>query len=327
MNRRPLIKRHMPPFATLKNTLLVIVGTFVLAFGTGIFIIPNDLVTGGVSGIGIILGRVFGGVRFLGALSVEVYASVLNCILFVIGLVFLGRAFAMKTLVSTFVYPVALWLAGALADSGLFGGFFDLNSPLYAEFGQISVLLAAVFGGAAIGAGCALTFLGGGSTGGMDILALCVCKRFKRLKSSMMIFIFDAAIVALGMFVIGNMVISLLGIVSALICAVVIDRVFLGGSKAFIAQIISDRCDRISEQVIARLKRTTTTLDVVGGYSGEHRKMLMVTFSMNQYAELFALVSQTDKNAFITVHRAHEINGEGWTYYIDNSLEEKESED
>ncbi len=298
----------------LKNTLLVIVGTFVLAFGTGLFIIPFELVTGGVSGIGIILARIFSPIGFLSGVHVDVYASVVNWILFLLGLIFLGKAFAMKTLVSTIVYPFALSLASYLASSDVMGGFFNLLSERYTEYGEITLILATVFGGAFIGAGCALTFLGGGSTGGVDIIALILCKYVRRFKSSVLIFLIDAGIVVLGVFVIGDLVTSLLGIISAFICAISLDKMFIGESSAFIAHVVSDKYGEINSAIIKRLDRTSTVVECKGGYSGEDKKMLITTFAVSQYAEFTAIISAIDKHAFVTVHRAHEINGEGWSY-------------
>ena len=301
---------------TVKNILLVVLGTFVLAFGTGIFIIPFELVTGGVSGLGIILNRLFSEVPYLCDLGVEFYASAVNWLLFFVGLIFLGRKFAMKTLVSTIVYPFALSLAVSLSNSGVLGGFFNLAN-YDDKYGAVLLIIATVFSGAAVGAGCALTFLGGGSTGGVDIIALTVCRFWRKGKSSVLIFICDASIIIGGMFAIEDLVISLLGIVSAFICAIAIDKMFVGESRAFIAYIVSDKYEEINEAVIRRLVRTTTMIDVVGGYSGEPKKMLTVTFGRNQYAEFTAIMSGIDKNAFVTVHHAHEIGGEGWTKYDD----------
>ena len=299
----------------LKNFAYVLLGTLVLAFGTGLFIIPFELVTGGVSGIGIILHRLFEGVPFFEDLSISFYASLVNWILFFIGLIFLGRQFAMKTLVSTVVYPFALSLAVALSGSDVLGGLFNLAS--YTEYHEIGIIIATVFGGASIGAGCALTFLGGGSTGGVDIISLTICKYVRRAKSSVLIFLCDTFIIIAGMFAINNLVISLLGMISAFICAIAIDKLFIGESGAFIAYVVSDKYKEINEAVIKRLLRTTTMLEAKGGYSGERRVMLTVTFGRNQYAEFTAIMAEIDKNAFITVHRAHEIGGEGWTKYDD----------
>jgi len=288
----------------LKSLLLVIAGTLVLAFGTAIFIIPFDLVTGGISSIAIILHKI------IPVLTIDLLITLVTWTLFFIGLIFLGKGFALKTLVSAIVYPIGIALFSRLVDPGVMGGIFDLRTSAYSE---ISILLAALFGGCSVGAGCALTFLGGGSTGGVDILAFLICKVFKKLRSSVVIFCIDAGTVVLGLFMIGDLVVTLLGISSAFVAAAVIDKLFLGESKAFIAQIISKKHTEINRCVAAELHRTTSIIDIEGGYSGEKKKMLMVSFSMDQYNDLMGIISKTDPDAFITVHRAHEINGEGWT--------------
>lgn len=295
----------------VKSTLFIILGTFVLAFGTAMFIIPFELVTGGVSGMGIVLNRVFHSFGLFPNLGAEFFASVINWILFFLGFIFLGKSFAAKTLVSTIVYPIALSVASYLVRDDVLNGFFNLTS--YTEYGQIAIVIATVFSGAAIGAGVALTFLGGGSTGGIDVIALTVCKYLKRAKSSVVFFLCDATIIISGMFIINNLVVSLLGIISAFICAISIDRLFIGESGAFIAYVVSDKYEEINEAVIRRLDRTTTIIKATGGFTGEEKVMLTVTFGLKQYAEFTAILSEIDKNAFITVHRAHEIGGEGWT--------------
>ncbi len=301
----------------IKNTALVIAGTAILAFGTGLFIIPFKLVTGGSSGIGIILAELLSEVPFLGEITADVYTSVILWILFILGAIFLGKQFALQTLVSTIVYPFFLGIGTWLAGSDILGGFFNLQSEMYAQYENVSIILATVFGGACVGVGCALPFLGGGSTGGSDIIALIICKYFKKLSPSTMIFATDAAIVLLGMFAVENLVISLLGVVAALICAVVVDKIFVGDSSAFIAQIVSDKYEQINETIIRQMNRTTTIFDAKGGYTGIDRKMIMVTFSVRQYAIFTAIISNIDKNAFVTLNRAHEISGDGWTYNLE----------
>ena len=110
-----------------------------------------------------------------------------------------------------------------------------------------------------------------------------------------------------------DLVISLLGIISAFFTALMVDKIFVGGSKAIIAQVISNDYEEIHREIISRLERTTTLVNVKGGYSGTQREMLIVSLTMNQYAELMSIINSIDKSAFVTVHRAYEINGEGWT--------------
>ncbi|MBQ1182829.1 MAG: YitT family protein, partial [Clostridia bacterium] len=222
----------------------------------------------------------------------------------------LGKNFALQTLVSAIVYPPAISILTKFTDPAFLGGILYLKGTTHPD---IAVMVAAIFGGALVGTGCSLTFLGGGSTGGMDIIAFTICKIFKRSKSSVVIFILDATVIVFGLLVIKDLVVTLLGIISAFVSALVIDKIFVGGSKALIAQIVSNESKEINRQIIEKLKRTTSFIDVTGGYSGEPKKMLMVSFTMRQYNDLKNIINQTDKNAFVTVHRAHEINGQGWT--------------
>lgn len=292
----------------VKNATLIVVGTLILSFGTSLFMLPYDLVTGGISGYAIVLSQIIPP----GLLSVEMIIMILTWAMFFLGFIVLGKSFAMKSLVSTIVYPIGVSIFSNITSDSFLGGFFNLQSSAHASVG---VLLGAVFSGVLVGFGCALSFLGGGSTGGVDVIAFTICKIFKKLRSSVVIFFVDASAVVLGMFVIGDFAISLLGIVSAFIAALVVDKVFIGGSKAFVAHIVTEKCEEINKQVIEKLDRTSTVVDVVGGYSGANKKMLMVSFSMNEYSELINIINKTDKNAFVTVNQAHEINGEGWTRY------------
>jgi len=221
----------------------------------------------------------------------------------------LGKDLAIKTLLSTVFCPVFVSLFSHLVEQQTLNGMFVMQNSQYQD---IAVLLAAVCGGACVGAGCAITFIAGGSTGGVDILAFLLIKVFKRIKSSHLIFAIDAAIVVMGFFV-NDIVISLLGIISAFICAAVIDRVFLGNEQAYVAQIVSEKSAEISRGVIERLDRTATIVDVVGAYSGEDKKMMIVSFSMREYSDLMAIINKEDPQAFMTISRAHENHGEGWT--------------
>lgn len=293
--------------SAIKNILLVLLGAIIISFGTAVFLIPFDLVAGGMSGIAIVLDKIIP----IDWLSVDVLITIETWSLFTLGAVVLGRKFAAKTLLSTIVYPPFVNLFMKLASPEVLNGYFYL--PGY-EYADVALLVAAVSGGALVGIGCALSFLGGGSTGGTDVIAFTISKILPKVKSSHAVFMVDATIVVLGVFVIGNMIVSLLGILAVFISTTVIDKIFLGGSRAFVCEIVSDSYAEINRQIIEKMDRTTTIIDVVGGYSGEDKKMLKVSFTMREYASLLSIVGKCDKGAFVTVHRAHEINGEGWTF-------------
>lgn len=299
-------KINPSPLTTAKNIGLVVLGTIILSFGTSIFLLPFNLVTGGVAGLSVVISNVIA-VEWL---TVDLIVTILTWSLYIIGFIVIGKMFAAKTLISALVYPVGVSIFMRLTSADFLNGFFDLSSHTHT---QLALIIASVMSGVCVGVGCALSFLGGGSTGGVDVIALVICKIFKRIKRSTVMFMIDASIVILGMFAIGDFILSLLGIMSAFIAAYMIDKVFIGRTRSFIAQIISEKYESINKEILEKVDRGSTIIDITGGYSGESKKMLMVSFTVNQYAEILAVVNKYDKNAFMTIHRAHEINGKGWT--------------
>ena len=220
----------------LKNLALVVLGTLVLAFGCAVFVVPFDLVTGGVTGLSIVIDHIIHS-----AIPIDLLIGIITWGLFFLGLFFLGRDFAIKTLASTIIYPLAISLFMKMISPDFLGGIFYLDTS-----SDLALIISALFGGLCIGTGCALTFLGGGSTGGVDIIAFIFCKYVKRWKSSTVIFVVDATAVVLGLFVIGDLIHTLLGVISAWICAMVIERIFIGSGQAFTAQIVSDKYQELN---------------------------------------------------------------------------------
>ena len=186
------------------------------------------------------------------------------------------------------------------------------------------MLLAAVFGGIFVGVGCGLTFLGGGSTGGVDIPALIAQKYFK-IRVSYVSFGTDFAIIIAGFIVslvkfdssiaegtLSPLVLSLIGIVAAFLQSFMMDKVFLGSKKSYIAYIISSKYEEINEFIIQKMDRGATILNVEGGYSHQGLKMIKVCFDFNEYALLKDTLDKIDPTAFVSVVRAQEIHGLGF---------------
>ena len=288
----------------IKNSVLVIAGTVLLAFATSLFVLPHSLIIGGVSGIGIIIDSIVEAEL----ITAELLITVLTWALFFVGWLVLGRRFALETLISSIVFPLAIMLFNRIGTREFMDGFFMMDPSSSSD-----LVISAVFYGILGGVGCAMTYLGGGSTGGSDIIGLILAKYCKRLKSSVAIGIVDASIVISGIFFLGDFTLSLYGVFAVCLSTIVIDKVFIGTSQAFVAEIVTESHAEINRAVIEELERTTSILTVVGGYSGEERRMLMVSFSMKQYSNLIAIINRYDPRAFVTIHRAHEINGEGWT--------------
>ncbi len=288
---------------TVKNAIFVIIGSIILAFGTSAFILPHDLVVGGVSGIALVLMHVLP----FDFLTVDILVVIISWLLFLVGFIFLGKSFAIKTLLSTVVYTIGVSGFTRLLSLPAFYDFIMIS-----EHPELTLLLSAVFGGALIGVGCAITFRAGGSTGGVDIISLIICKYFHGAKNSVVIFVVDASIVLLGAFVIQKASLMLLGVLSAFVSAIVIERVMLLGNGALIAEIITSAPDEITSAVIEELDRTSTIMSIVGGYSKKQGQMLKISFEIRQYRELMNIVKRYDPKAFIIVYKAHEIKGEGW---------------
>ena len=300
----------------IRQSLMVVASAFLLALAVELFIANFGLVSGGVTGIAIVLEQV---TRKLCSpdvsafLDAEFWITLFTWLFFFLGLIFVGKAFAMKTLLFTIVYPVCLYVVEMFLGLEVFGDYFTkISVESYGKY-QIGLILAATVGGALVGLAIAVAFMADSSTGGVDIISYALCKFFPKLRLSRVTLMIDAIIVISGMFVINDFVKSLLGIISAAVTSFMIDKVFLGGSRAFIAQIVSDKNEDIRTAIRDELDRTSTIFDCVGGYSGEDKKMVMVSFTMSQYAKLMSIIDRIDPQCFVTVHRAHEIGGLGFS--------------
>lgn len=295
------MQQKQPQLASqyFRRYLALPLGNLLLAFGVGVFLIPFHLILGGISGIAQILAPYLPAI-----ITVDLAVAALSLVLFLFGLITLGRTFALRTLLSSILYPLALSFFARVVESGT----FDLRSNTAGD----PTLTAALFGGVFVGIGCGLCFLGGGSTGGLDILAFYLCKKHPTWKKSRIIFFFDAGIILLGFLLRGNFHQTLLGILAAFISTSVMDRMIPGSYGAYAAQIISRHHEEINRRIIRELGRTTSILEVVGGFSGEKSKLLIVFFRMSEYARLNEIIHTSDPEAFVSIQKAHEVNGNGW---------------
>ena len=271
---------------------MIELGTFLFAFAIGMFILPGNILSGGVAGItNLISGFV--------PIQNDILVAIINTLLFFVGSIFLGKEFFMNTLIYSATYPFILL-------------FITRNIPTV----EIDPLLAAVYGGIIGGIGVGIMFRNGGSSGGTDAIAL-ILEKYFHVKASTTIMIMDALTVLAGLYIYGlNSV--LIGLISVFLLTFALERTMniYTGIEAKKFEIISDKYEKIAEEIHTIIERGTTVLDVVGGYTGDRKKMLVVVVSDDQYQAVKSIIDKNDPNAFVVISETKEINGEGFTYEV-----------
>lgn len=297
----------------ISNYIAVILGTFLLAFGSVIFLEKSNLVAGGVSGIAIVIQQ---GVRMgLNDFTIRIYDYIvygLMVVFWVIGLIFLGKDFALKTLLSSILYIgfTALFFRVEFFDQ-LAVKFAGMDLAENARAGNL--ILCGIFGGVFVGGGVALTFVGGGSTGGVDVLQLLMAK-YWRIKESIGGFLLDGVVIIVGMCVMQMWVPALCGILSSFVTAVLIEIVYIKGQTAYQVDIISEKWEEISRYAQDELERGATIIRAEGGYKGEERVILRVVFDQRQYEKIREYIASIDPRAFVTFTQTNAVFGEGFKH-------------
>ncbi len=281
---------------------LVVIGSIVLAFGTATFLTELNIVSGGLSGIGIIVQA-----YFPNAEVIDITVFILTWVLWIVGFIFVGRGFAAKTFVSSLIYPLALALF--LRVDVFHNIAIDIAGD--GEIGR--VLLCAIFGGVFVGGGVALTFLGGGSTGGLDVFCF-IFQKYLGIRESITSFSLDAIIVILGMTIIpDNVVNGLCGIIAAFLCAAMIEVVYnRRNGSSYQGDIISSHWEEISRYVQDELGRGVTIIPAEGGYHGDKRTMIRVVIDSTQLNALKDFIASIDESAFMTFTQVSATYGEGF---------------
>ena len=268
---------------------LVLLGSFLLAVASAYFIVPHDVLTGGVAGLSIIITQVTG-------ISTELLINGLTISLFVIGCVFLGKDFAIKTVTSSIAYPIFNTLLS--------------QTNVYID---VDPVVASIYTGVLLGAGVGIVFRTGASTGGTDIPPLIIHK-FTHIPLHTLVLLVDALTVGAGFIVFGIEKV-LVGLISVYISAVVIDKTMLmGGQQSKAIYIISEHYEKIMEEIHNKLERGSTILTATGGYTKQERPVIYVVISQKQYPELNRLLAHLDPQAFVVVSDATEVHGLGFTY-------------
>lgn len=296
MNEEKASKRERF-FSFLKNFALMTIGAFIYAFGIAVFLDPNHLAPGGVSGLSIILNSLIKFGEF--QIGTGVWIFIINIPLMIIGLV----VFKLRFLLGT-VYVTALSSAIIeVIDRGFSAYIPDMTNHL---------VIAALAGGALVALGIGLVFRGGGSTGGFDIVVKLLRRKFRHMKTGVLYLILDFSIIVLSAIAFQNILVAMYAVITVFINSTVLDLVLYGKDNAKMVYIISDCPERVSERLIKEVETGVTLLHGEGAYTGKNKKVLMCVLHDHQYPMLRDVVKQEDKHAFLIVTKATEIYGEGY---------------
>lgn len=273
----------------LLETVIVILGNCIYAFGVAMFILPSGLITGGATGIALFVNDVMG-------VPVSAFVLGFNMLMLLIGFFAFGWKFAANTIVSTFSYPIALELITQL-----------LNGYVMTE----DLILCTVFGGICIGGALGMVIRVGASTGGMDIPPLVLHKYFK-IPVSKSIYVFDMLILLLQAFRSSGEQI-LYGILLVIVYSIVLDKCLMLGTAKMQIKVVSAKVQEIREAILTDIDRGVTMLKGETGYMKQDTEMLLSVVSMRELARTERLIHSVDKDAFVIINRVSEVSGRGFS--------------
>lgn len=273
-----------------------IVGSAIFAFGFALFLQPNDMSAGGISGLALVF------VELTGFGSVGSLSILINLPLFILGGVKIGRKF----------------FAGSLLGMMLSSLLIDLFALI--PFPAVEPLIGVLYGGVLCGLGLGMVFICGTSTGGSDILVRLLKLKYRNVPIGQISLCFDALVVILTGLVFRDVTKSLYTGITVFVCSHIIDAVVYRFDYSKVALIISSEYEAIAREIGLKLDRGATFLHGEGTYSHLPTKVVLTAVKKQQLAELKELVTNLDPNAFIILQEAHQVLGDGFSRYSKDSL-------
>jgi uncharacterized membrane-anchored protein YitT (DUF2179 family) len=284
MNKRKN-KQSEPKFASALEYINVLIGSAIIALAFNVFLLPNQIASGGVSGISTILLSVFG--------WEPAYVQwAFNIPLFIAGVILLGKQFGVKTLVGTIFLPLVVFLTNNVAPW------------------TNDALLGALFGGIVVGLGLGIVFRGNGSTGGTDLAAQIITK-YTGLTLGTSVVLIDGLIV-LSAALVFDIERGLYALIALYVTSKTIDLVQVGFGRSKTAMIITNRQEEVREGILNKIDRGVTKLSAYGGFTDNERPVLMCVVDQREFTKLKQLVKSLDPSAFVVVMDASEVLGEGF---------------
>ena len=263
----------------------IVVGCIIGAISYPMFMVPNNIAPGGLTGIATILHYIFDW-------PVGTVSLILNVPLFVVGYRAMGKVFVFRSFVATVLFSLLIDLIPLPAMT---------SDPL----------LGSVFGGVLLGVGLGLILRGGATTGGSDMVARLIHRRFPHITVGAFLMFIDCCVVlAAGFFIQVNY--ALYAFISIYISSKLIDTVMQGFTKQKACYVITGAYDQIKAAVMQQLDRGVTLIQAKGGFSGTDRPVLLCILSAQEVSQLKAIVFGVDARAFVFITDAYEVLGEGF---------------
>ena len=275
-----------------KDFAVIAAGTVCMALAVNIVYEPLGMVTGGISGLSIILRRL-AGVRLGAAVPVWLFNLLLNIPIFLVALRIKGTRYMKMTLFANLCFTAALFLIPV--------------SALH----QKDFVLAAAAGGVLTGMGLGLVFSRGYSTGGTDLLGAVIHHFFPYYPVGQILFVLDCVIIVAGACVFGVRPAAYAAL-AVYLTTHLMDTIVAGGNSAKLAYIISDHYEEIGRTILSQVGRGITVLDGTGMYTGKAKKTLMCVVDRKQISSVCHIARNVDKKAFVIISDIREVQGEGF---------------
>ena len=275
---------------------MIALGCAIFALGFDLFLEPNGLTAGGISGIALIV------IHLAPVTTVGVATALMNFPLFFFG----GKKIGMR------------FFIGSIIGTVFFSMFIDLFAGLPVP--ETEPLLAALYGGVICGAGLGIVFVNQASTGGSDIVIRLLKLKYRNLPIGTISLAFDFIVCAATGVVFGDISNMLYSLITVFATSQLIDAMVYKFDFSRVAYIISKEHKRIADSINYDLRRGVTYLYAQGYYSGDDTKVILTAVKQGQLADLKDLVVRIDPNAFIIVQDAHQVLGDGFARHSHDSL-------
>ena len=278
-----------PHIRRIIKYLLIVLGSAVYAFGFQFFLYPNEIVSGGVVGVAMIINSLTG-------LPVGVLTIIMNIPLFVMAWRHFGVDF----------------LFGSLAGMGISSVLVDI-AALSSRIATNDPMLACIIGGVIKGAGLGIIYYVGATTGGIDILAKMFRQKYPQVNFGTMILIMDVIIICAYALILNRYESAMYSVIAMFVVSKVVDLALYGLDNSSMCFIISEKSEELTQTIISgTMHRGVTILEGQGAYSHQEKHVIMCVIKRTQFGELRRVVRSVDENAFFVVTDAKNVFGKGF---------------